>query len=219
MLPRPVVLSLPGRLGYQMMRNNIWLKELCQDISQLCLNHLQHNNNEDSRHIIILLEVAKQKIPTSLRICNTLFTQMVIVGWLDDYRVNGNHIDQEDLISCILTIGDNNIQGEKHSTLMIMDHYRKKLHFNMEIYKLDIMTKYYMEKQNGKMEEESLSISMWRNFLKLFHGWEHYSLSCLWICRVSKKRLWFCNKRIYLNMMTEITSTWSFLAISSKWWE
>ena len=112
MLPTPVVLSLPGRLGYQMMGNNIWLKELCQDISQLCLNHLQHNNNEYSKHIMMLLEVAKQKIPTSLRIRNTFFTQMVIVGGLDDYVI-GNHIDQEDLISCILNIGDNNIQGGK----------------------------------------------------------------------------------------------------------
>ena len=55
MLPRPVVLSLPGNLGHLMMQNNIWLKDLSQDIYQLCLHHLQHDDNEKSKCILIFV--------------------------------------------------------------------------------------------------------------------------------------------------------------------
>ena len=32
MLPRPVVKSTPGRIGYNMMKKCKWLRELCRDI-------------------------------------------------------------------------------------------------------------------------------------------------------------------------------------------
>ena len=69
-LPIPVVLILPGNIGHQMMQNNIWLKYLSQYISQLCLNHLHINDDEQSKNIRVLLDFATKKILTSLRIFN-----------------------------------------------------------------------------------------------------------------------------------------------------
>ena len=84
----------------------------------------------------MLLDFATKKILTSLRICNIFFTQMVFVGGLDDIGVIGNHIDQEDLISFILTLGDNNITGGSTQYFDIHGSLQKEIvfqHGNLQI--------------------------------------------------------------------------------------
>ena len=111
MLPRPVVLCRPGNIGYNMMKNMTWLQELSKDIEDLCIHHLSTQNDISSKSILDKIHLSKKCIPSSLRICNTCFTQMAMVGDVNTEGYINNHIDKKDLISGILTLGEKNITG------------------------------------------------------------------------------------------------------------
>ena len=64
---------------------------------------------EEMKLVIDSMNFSEEVIPQSLRLCNTFFTQMVIVGKCNEIN-NGipSHSDEDDLISCIITLGSPN---------------------------------------------------------------------------------------------------------------
>ena len=60
MLPRPVLKSRPGQLGYKIMNTSIWLKCLCKDIETLTINHLNNQKTQMSENLLKHIEFAKK---------------------------------------------------------------------------------------------------------------------------------------------------------------
>ena len=111
MLPRPVTLSRPGRPGHDFMQTTPWLQDLVLDISELTLKHLLHIGNENSELTLRYINLSLTQIPSCLRICNSFFTSMILVG---DEECDGDiplHTDNDDLVSAILNLGDETLTG------------------------------------------------------------------------------------------------------------
>ena len=105
MLPRPVVKSRPGNLGHKLMNTNIWLKSLCKDIETLTMNHLINQKTQTSEKILRHIDFCKKTLPESLRICNTFFTQMIMVGSFNYCKGNiPIHVDDDDFITALFSV-------------------------------------------------------------------------------------------------------------------
>ena len=115
MLPRPVVKSRPGNLGYKLMNTSIWLKSLCKDIETLTINHLINQKTQTSENVLKHIEFCKKNIPQSLRICNTFFTQMIMVGSFNYHEGNiPIHVNDDDFITALLSVeGSSKTKGGK----------------------------------------------------------------------------------------------------------
>ena len=113
MLPRPVVKSRPGNIGHKLMTESTWLKHLCKDIERLTINHLRSIKNQTSDYILKQIEFCKNIVPPCLRICNTFFTQMIMVGSFNsDCGRIPIHVDGDDFITALLSVGGSSkIQG------------------------------------------------------------------------------------------------------------
>ena len=59
MLPRPVVKSRPGQLGYKIMNTSIWLKCLCKVIETLTINNLRNQKTQTSENVLKHIEFCK----------------------------------------------------------------------------------------------------------------------------------------------------------------
>ena len=117
MLPRPIVTSKPKQKGFTMMKEK-WLMELVNDVSNISIDHLKKFSYKNHRNteILNLIHYAVKKVPSCLRICNTVFTQMALIGDpIDQNNTNSssipNHIDPDDVINCIITFGEINSGG------------------------------------------------------------------------------------------------------------
>ena len=68
---------------------------------------------EEMKLVIDLMNYSEKVIPQSLRLCNTFFTQMVIVGKCNEIN-NGKppHLDEDDIISCVITLRSPNNGGD-----------------------------------------------------------------------------------------------------------
>ena len=108
MLPRPVVKSRPGEYGHTIMNHTPWLKKLVGDISAVVQKFLFQLNSGNSENCIQVIEKTLQIVPPCLRISNSFFTQMIILR--DEKLKKENdipvHIDEDDYINAILTLGD-----------------------------------------------------------------------------------------------------------------
>ena len=105
MLPRPVVKSRPGYLGHKLMTTSIWLQSLCKDIETLTINHFRNQKTQTSEKVLKHIGFCKKNIPNSLRICDTCFTQMIMVGSFNS--TEGNipiHVDNDDFITALLSV-------------------------------------------------------------------------------------------------------------------
>ena len=112
MLPRPVVKCRPGKIGNVILSINGWFVELIKDIETLTLQHLHDECSENSLNIIKHIEMSKSILPSCLRICNTFFTSMFIIG--DLREMEGDvppHLDKHDHINSVLYFGLGNVSG------------------------------------------------------------------------------------------------------------
>ena len=117
MLPRPVVKSRPYQLGHFLMTKCTWLIKLCQHVESLTLNYLQENESQLTVHqthqrtqlTVSALERAlfsKKHIPPCLRICDTFFTQMILVGSFSHREGNiPPHEDSDDYVTALVSLG------------------------------------------------------------------------------------------------------------------
>jgi hypothetical protein len=112
MLPRPVVNSRPGNIGHRLMHNCMWNKNIVKHVEYLTLQHLITDKSETSLMIRQHVRQSKNLIPSCLRICDTFFTKMIVVGGFD---INSGdiplHVDYEDHITALLSIGSPTVKG------------------------------------------------------------------------------------------------------------
>ena len=175
MLPRPVVKSRPGNLGYKLMNTSIWLKSLCKDIETLTINHLINQKTQTSENVLKHIEFCKKTIPQSLRICNTFFTQMIMVGSLNCHEGNiPIHVDDDDFITALLSVeGSSKTKGGK--TLYI----EKQLRNNKESLKISKKIPF----RNGNVQ-----IGCYHNVL---HGTTRWSDSTRGVINFSMQKKFF----------------------------
>ena len=126
MLPRPVVKSRPGNIGHCLMQNCLWLKKVVKHVEFLTLKHLISDKSEMSLIIREHVHQCKKIIPPCLRICDTFFTQIILVGNFDDPVGDiPLHLDPEDHITALLSIGSPTVKGG--STLYYEKHLDRYL--------------------------------------------------------------------------------------------
>ena len=112
MLPRPVVKSRPYKgHGHTVMEETEWFIDLVQDVEDMVVRHLLVVGTEESKHILKWCHFSRTKIPDCLRICDTFFTQFVLVGSSDNDGKMPPHLDNDDHINAIVSVGDSNISG------------------------------------------------------------------------------------------------------------
>ena len=109
MLPRPVLHSKPTEKGAILMSKQ-WFKNLTTVLEQLTISHVK--KQIDNKAIMKTINFVKSNIHSTLRICDSCFTQMVIL-WSPNEEANSlntsgmkEHIDIDDCLTCILTLGD-----------------------------------------------------------------------------------------------------------------
>ena len=81
-LPRPVVKIRPGQIGYNMMKQCKWLRELCRDIKILTIKDLNHQKSQTSENLLQHIYFCKKHKPFCFHNCDTFFTHMIMVGSL-----------------------------------------------------------------------------------------------------------------------------------------
>ena len=111
MLPRPVVSCRPGNYGYLLTHSDNWLQKLTNTVQDLTIDFLTKDDSKKSKEVLDLTRKCKQIVPSCLRICNSFFTAMIVVG---DFSGGGQiplHKDNDDHINAIVSIGDNKIKG------------------------------------------------------------------------------------------------------------
>ena len=76
------------------------MKKLAKDVETHALGYAGRNNPA----LLRTLEAAKATIPSELRVCDTLFTAIALVGDGKD-GLNHEHLDDHDVISIFVTLG------------------------------------------------------------------------------------------------------------------
>ena len=131
-----------------------WFTHLLFDLEVCCQLHLHHliyvhtlngdlEKVEERKSVIDSTIFLQKVIPQSLRLCNTFFIQMVIAGKFNDIN-NGipPHLDEDDIISCIITLGSPNNGGNTdYYDGINKNMFGDKLirfHLNIANYKLDV---------------------------------------------------------------------------------
>ena len=107
MLPRPMAYCKPGSKAWNYM-NQPWFISLVKDIEMFTKEHVDKYapsclHMSKIKKTITFIE---NNIPSCLRICDTIFTQMVLVGEDNISSDMPLHLDKNDLLSCILTLGE-----------------------------------------------------------------------------------------------------------------
>ena len=112
MMPRPVKNSKPFEKGYDMMKQK-WFVDVVMHMEKLTVLYIA--NSKQSNEMMKVLKYVKDVIDPSLRVCDSCFTQMVILESTNQKQHNENtvkwgimreHIDKDDYLTCILTLGE-----------------------------------------------------------------------------------------------------------------
>ena len=111
MLPRPVVSCRPGNYGHSLLNSQEWLRRLSFTVERYNLEFLENLNSKKSRDILMLAKKCKSIVPKCLRICDTFFTSMIVVGNFKGSGVIPLHKDTDDYITALVSIGDSEIVG------------------------------------------------------------------------------------------------------------
>ena len=89
-------------------------------------------------------------IPQTLGLYNTFFTQMILVGKCNECKNLGipPHLDEDDIISRIITLGSSNDGGDTNYYDGLKNNMFEVKYFwfclNINSYRLDIITKFTM---------------------------------------------------------------------------
>ena len=80
MLPRPVVKCRPGNIGHIIMSNSQWFQQLVHDIEFIALKHFEVDHSKHASSVKKHLYRVKKFIPPCLRVCDSIFTQAILIG-------------------------------------------------------------------------------------------------------------------------------------------
>ena len=112
MLPRPVVKNRPYKgIGYSIIEEIEWFVDLVQDLEDMVVRHILVVGTKYSKHILKWCHFSKTKIPRYLCICDTFFNRFVLVGNDASDGKIPPHLDNNDHINDIVSVGDCNISG------------------------------------------------------------------------------------------------------------
>ena len=111
MLPRPVTSCQPGEIGHTYLLHTQWVRDLVSDVAMFTVKLLKKLNNSKSRHVLRVIDYTYTKIHPLLRICDSFFTQMIVVRNLETTGKMPTHIDEDDYINAIISLSDNPIHG------------------------------------------------------------------------------------------------------------
>ena len=117
MLPRPFFKRRPNSRHNKIFEQH-WLCHLLQLMEQLTYDHVKKAfDEEDGVSFISIkqqMDFCKYEIPDCLRVCDTVFNQVVLeYNDTDDPCMIPLHKDEKDLISCILHLGEVDVNDEK----------------------------------------------------------------------------------------------------------
>ena len=140
MLPRPFVNNRPGKQGKTMIGSEYWFVHLLQFMERITLWHVWNvyiNKEEFDEYGPIHEDTifCKEKVPKCLRVFDTMFTQVsLLFHENDDPCQIPPHVDEQDLISCVLTLGsvDTNTQKVNGATVYYSDLGKNKGCFKMK---------------------------------------------------------------------------------------
>jgi len=109
MLTRPLKHYRPGSKAWNYMQEP-WFVSMVHYLARMTKTHIQMYKNKSSsiKTIEENIQYIESNIPNSLRICNSFFTQMVLNTYEgdEDKKHISIHLDEKDMISCILTLGN-----------------------------------------------------------------------------------------------------------------
>lgn len=109
-LPRPYAQNLRTRHWKRNPTKYKYFHRFVEQAEIFVLKHLlevrNFKNNKERRELLHKILQIKKKVPKSVRVCNSIFTQMVIIGDGTPDRDISLHKDNGDLITCIITFGD-----------------------------------------------------------------------------------------------------------------
>lgn len=110
MLPREYPKCRRGESGYNSLRQP-WLIQMFKDIESIALNfvYLHMPNGPQKEETIYFITKSKSNVPSELRISDTFFTQLSIIGRMSDNEIFQSinlHKDHDDVFSVVLHLGN-----------------------------------------------------------------------------------------------------------------
>ena len=116
MMPRPFAKSLPNQSGCNLLKK-IWVIQFFQDIETIALHFIHHMIPPGVQKNLILnaVNMSTSLIPPDLRICETFFTQLSLIGDMSFQSGNQEvipHVDLDDVFTVIIHFGAPTIGGE-----------------------------------------------------------------------------------------------------------
>ena len=105
-LPRPYESSKPGQSGHRLMHTP-WFIELVSTIEDAVRFFLEELQPQSSTSTKILEELSdvQRLVPKELRISNSIFTHLTVLGDLSDGSGMQPHLDDNDVITAIFQVG------------------------------------------------------------------------------------------------------------------
>lgn len=109
MLPRPYKNNLPFHSGFNLLKE-FWVNDFFKDVEKLALQFIYFCIPDCKQKTILqkYIEYSKSLVPDELRISNTFFTQLSLIGdmsyqsGLQDVRP---HVDADDIFTAIIHLG------------------------------------------------------------------------------------------------------------------
>ena len=80
MLPRPVISCRPGKYGHRLMTSCLWFRSLVADVQDITMTFLKEDTSVRSKEVLEITKKCLQFMPPSLRICDSIFNSMIVVG-------------------------------------------------------------------------------------------------------------------------------------------
>lgn len=109
MMLRPCVRFKPGAKGHQLLHDTEWYIKLVNYISDLTLQFVKDLSRTQPQYKEVLTKLLyiHNVFPETLRICNSIFTQQIILTVKDArlLKVFFPHFDENDIIGAVLIIG------------------------------------------------------------------------------------------------------------------
>ena len=125
----------------------------------LTINHLFLNKSEISLLVRDKVRASKNLIPLCLRIYDTFFTQMIIVGSSNENHGQiPAHLDHDDYITALVSIGDKDMYGGStcYYDGQSLNEYKKR--HEIKFRNLNVQTSYFDSVVHGS--------SPWNNNLR-----------------------------------------------------
>ena len=111
MFPRPFVSCRPGNFVHLLLNEDNWLRYLSNIVESHTFYFLKDENTSMSRDILKRTEVCKKNLPKCLRICDTFFTSMIVVGDFSGTDYITLHTDKDEYINAKVSIGNSEVSG------------------------------------------------------------------------------------------------------------